>query len=181
MVVPEGKDAAKTVTPNTCMVCSKVCQSVSPCEKCSCGNYCSVECKEKHESHTKYCPAICSLQKLETEKRIAGEIFAMDAEKLPYKMKKKLIRLVGERPVVNIFLDNVCVNGLWDTGAMVSVMSELFLRENFPNALVRPLEEIIGNNDFTVTVANQGALNIKGIAILDFGVEKEKSLFQIPF
>ena len=92
-------------------------------------------------------------------------------------MKKKLIRLVGERPVVNIFLDNFCVNGLWDTGAMVSVISELFLRENFPNALVRPLEEIIGNNDFTVTVANQGALNIKGIAILDFGVEKEKSLF----
>ena len=72
------------------------------------------------------------MEKMETEKRIAGEIFSVDSEKLPYKMKKKLIRLVGERPVVNIFLDNMGLNGLWDTGAMVSVMSSQFLKDNFP-------------------------------------------------
>ena len=32
-----------------------------------------------------------------------------------------------------------------------------------------------------MTVANQGALNVKGIAVLDFGIEKGQRLFQIPF
>ena len=112
---------------------------------------------------------------------MAGEIFSTDSEKLPYKMKMKLIRLVGERPVVDICLNDVNVNGLWDTGAMVSVMNEDFLCKNFPDAEIRPVEEVTGKSDLNVTVANQGALSVKGIAVLNFGVEKGQRLFQIPF
>ena len=167
--------------PKTCMICSKPCTEALSCEKCSCGCYCSAECKDKHENHTKYCPIICSLEKHETDKRIATEIFSIDSEKLPYKMKLKLIRLVGQRPVVNIFLDNKGVNGLWDTGAMVSVINNDFLGENFPDVVVRSIEEFVGKKNFNVTVANQGALNIKGIAILKFGVSEDGELFEIPF
>ena len=148
-------------TPLTCIICEKLCTEAVSCEKCSCGCYCSSECKDKHENHAIYCPIICDLEKHETEKRMAAEIFSIDAEKLPYKMKLNLIRLVGERPVVNIFLDNKGVNGLWDTGAMVSVINEQFLGESFPEVEVRSIEEFIGNREFNVTVANQGSLNIK--------------------
>ena len=162
------------------MVCHVSADLIS-CDKCSCGKYCSLQCRGKHKEHSEYCSSICSLEKMETEKRIAGEIFSVYSEKLPYKMKKKLIRLVGERPVVNIFLDNVGLNGLWDTGAMVSVMSSQFLKDNFPNVEVRPLEEIVGKRGLEVNVANQGALSIKGVAIMEFGVEEGQGLFKIPF
>ena len=181
-VTPVGNDVTmeKTPDPMLCMMCQKVCQSLVSCEKCSCGRYCSVECMSKHENHTAYCPVICSLEKHEIEKRIATEIFSIDTEKLPYKMKMKLIGLVGERPVVDIMLNNTWVKGLWDTGAMVSVINEVYLKEQFGDVEIRPVEEIIGNQNLSVKVANQGSLSIKGVAILDFGVNKDEPLFQVP-
>ena len=86
----EGSDVAIEETPGLkcCMVCKVVSPNLMSCEKCSCGCYCSVECMSRHENHTTYCPVICSVEKHETEKRIATEIFSMDAEKLPYRMNK---------------------------------------------------------------------------------------------
>ena len=89
--------------------------------------------------------------------------------------------VVGERPIVNIYLDNVGINGLWDTGSMVSVMNENFLQKNFPEVEIRSVEEVLGINNVMITIANQEELNVIGIAIMNFGVEKEQSLFQIPF
>ena len=79
----------------SCLACSKPCLKRVTCEKCCTGCYCSFECLEKNENHTTYCPIICEVQKLETTKRIAAEIFSVDSEKLPLKMKRKLIGLVG--------------------------------------------------------------------------------------
>ena len=165
----------------SCLACSKPCLTKITCNKCFTGCYCSSECMAKNENHTTYCPIICEVQKLETTKRIAAEIFSVDSEKLPFKMKRKLIRLVGERPVVNIFLNKNNIKGLWDTGAMVSVINELFLAENFPGVDIIPIEDFVGKRDFNVTVANQGALNIRGVAILQFGVAEDEVLFEIPF
>ena len=119
-VPPTGKAATEDQTPpdqcsscckkhtaNQCMMCCKnvsVSEIVS-CEKCFCGKYCSKNCMEKHENHAHYCSIICDLQNLETEKRMKNEIFVQDSEKLPYKMKLQLIRLVGERPIVKIHLN----------------------------------------------------------------------------
>ena len=179
--VEESNVSSVSSVQKACMICSKPCVEKVSCEKCSCGCYCSSECMKKHDSHNTYCPIICDLQKHETEKRIAGEIFSVDAEKLPYKMKRKLIRLVGERPVVNIFMNKQRVKGLWDTGAMVSVINDIFLAENFPGVEIRSIKDFVGEREFNVTVANQGALNIQGIAILRFGVSEDDVLFEIPF
>ena len=83
--------------------------------------------------------------------------------------------------MVNIFLNKNNIKGLWDTGAMVSVINELFLAENFPGVDIIPIEDFVGKQDFNVTVANQGALNIRGVAILQFGVAEDEVLFEIPF
>ena len=55
---------------------------------------------------------ICSVERIENEIRMRNEIFVNDGEKLPYKMKLKLIRLVGERPLVDIRFNGVNVRGL---------------------------------------------------------------------
>ena len=69
-VAPAGDAATVDETPVSCMVC---CQEVSSaailsCALCKCGSYCSVVCLAQHENHAQYCPSICSLERLETEK-----------------------------------------------------------------------------------------------------------------
>ncbi len=164
------------------MVCCKKVEEAKliSCSKCSCGKYCSESCIEQHENHAEYCPWITRLEKLETVKRMKKEIFMVDAEKLPYKMKLELIRLVGEKPIVNVHLNGKKTKGLWDTGAMISLANDMFLSENFPDVKVHSLSEFMKGN-LTLTAANQSEIGVDGVAILDFGVDGSDKLFQVPF
>ena len=183
-VAPVGKDVTKIKKKppqNFCMICNQVSKKVISCEKCHCGKYCSHECMQGHKNHNTYCEAICSLEQLETEKRIATEIFTSDSEKLPYKLKLKLIRLVGERPLINIFLNGKEISGLWDTGAMISLINEEFLHENFPDSEIHPISDFTGSETLTLKTANQSNLCVEGVVVLDFGVDSGSGLFQIPF
>ena len=89
--------ATEDKTQILCMVCNKDVQKkeLVSSPKCSGEKYCSAVCLDQHENHTQYCPWICSLERLETEKRMKDEISMSDAEKLPYKMK---LQLGGETP-----------------------------------------------------------------------------------
>ena len=121
-VVPEGKGATTCgETPPECMMCGGEvpADKLNSCVNCKCGRYCSAQCLSSHDSHAQYCKMICSLESMENEKRMRSEIFVNNDERLPYKTKLKLIRLVGERPLVKIRLNGVEVKGLWDTGAMI--------------------------------------------------------------
>ena len=84
-------------------------------------------------------------------------------------------------PLVNIFLNNQKIDGLWDTGAMISLMNEEYLSEKFPQAKVLSIAEFTGSDSFELTAANQSSLCVKGVTILTFGVEENQNLFEIPF
>ena len=100
------------------------------CGKCDSGRFCSVPCAQSHENHKKFCEIISSVQAIEHSKQLdLNSINITDSEKLPLKLKKKLISLVGEKPMAKLFLDDVEIEGLWDTGAMVSMISRDFLQE----------------------------------------------------
>ena len=150
------------------------------CSKCSCGKYCSPSCLDSHSNHIQYCPWICSLERLETEKRMKREIFVTDQDKLPYKMKLQLVKLVDARPLVNVQLNGKRVQGLWDTGAMISLINEKVLKELFPGIKIHSIYDFTGE-DFKVTVANKSVMSVSGVAILDFGVDESHPLFQVPF
>ena len=90
------------------------------CLLCRTGSYCSGECMDRHEGHRTYCKAICMLEQIEWEKKKKALVCGVDGEKLPLKLKRKLVKLVGERPTLKFLLNNVETEGLWDTGAMVS-------------------------------------------------------------
>ena len=121
-VAAEGKTATSKNTP-VCQMCMKKGEKLISCSKCQCGSYCSSECMELDGIHAMWCVWICRLQMYETEKKTRHEINMVDAGKLPYKMKLNLVRLVGERPMVNIYLDGKKIQGLWDTGAMISLIN----------------------------------------------------------
>ena len=183
-VVLKGDSATadgKTPDLNVCMVWLAVTKKLSWCESCRCGRYCSDKCKSEHKNHELYCGVICSLEKLEREKREKNEIFVSDAEKLPLKMKRSLIRLVGLKPLINIFLNDLGIVGLWDTGAMISLINENYLQATFPTVKIHPLADFTGNDSFSLTTANQSPLCVKGVAILSFGVEEGRKLFEVPF
>ena len=183
-VAPSGEDAAvkKKKTPISCIVCGVDVpkKKAVSCSKCSCGKYCSTACLDSHGNHAQYCPWICSLESLETEKRMKNEIFVTDADKLPYKMKLQLVKLVGARPLVNVQLNGKRVQGLWDTGAMISLINEKLLQELFPDIKRHTIRDFTGE-DFKVTVANKSVMDVNGVVVLDFGVDSSNTLFQVPF
>ena len=77
---------------------------------------------------------------------------------------------------MKIFLNGEETQGLWDTGAMISLMNEKFLRENFPDAKILSISEFTGD-EFTLTAANKSELDVQGVAVLDFGVTSSQTLF----
>ena len=184
MVVPEGVDATKVKSPvsKKCCMCRKSVSEFISCEKCGSRNvYCSKDCLDMHEDHSRYCPLIVGVMEVEHSKREGrNSRVTLDNERLSYKMKRNLINLVGERPLVNVYLNGVDIRGLWDTGAMVSIINYDVLKEKFPEVELRPVSEVSDGN-LNVLVANQSKMNVAGIAILNFGVEKYQNLFQIPF
>ena len=76
------------------------------------------------------------LEQIEWEKKKKALVCGIDSEKLPLKLKRKLVKLVGERPTLKFLLNNKNIEGLWDTGAMVSLLNKLFVLENFPGAKI---------------------------------------------
>ena len=182
-VVPEGKGATTGgVTPTECMMCSGEVpvDKLKSCDKCKCGRYCSAQCLNNHDSHAEYCEMICSVERIENEKRMRSEIFVNNDDRLPYKTKLKLIRLVGERPLVKIRLNGVEVKGLWDTGAMISLINKIFLAKHFPDAKIESIGDFTGEN-FSLTAANQSEVRIEGVVVLEFGVGESGDLFRVPF
>ena len=180
VVAPVGEAAtSEEKTPEECKMCCKKVEKLISCPKCDCRAHCSLECLKEDESHILWCSWICRLKRLETEKRMKSEINMIDAEKLPLNMKLKLVKLVGERPLVNIYLNGKKIKGLWDTGAMISLMNRKFLKENFPDSIIHSIADFTGQG-FTLTAANKSQIDIDGVVVLNFGVAEEE-LFQVPF
>ena len=131
VVAPVGEVATSDEKPTPveeCRMCEKKVDKLIVCPKCECRAHCSMDCIKADRTHILWCSWICRLKRLENEKRMKGEINMIDTEKLPLKMKLKLVKLVGERPLVNIYLNGKKVKGLWDTGAMISIMDRKFLK-----------------------------------------------------
>ena len=72
------------------------------------------------------------------------------------------------------------VQGLWDTGAMISLVNEKFLCKKFPDINIYSFAEFMGD-DFILTAANKCKLCVQGVAILEFRVSEFPTLFQVPF
>ena len=94
-------------------------------------------------------------------------------------MNCEIIRLIGERPLINVKLDNIDCKCLWDTGSMVSLINEEFLNENFLGKEMYSVEEFL-DNKLNLSAANNTEVPIEGVVLLDFAIDKSM-LFKIPF
>ena len=77
------------------------------------------------------------------------------------KKSQKFANLVGERCIINCNLDGKQIQALWDTGAQVSILSENFVRENFPSTKIKEISELL-DCDLNVTAANGSSIPYLG-------------------
>ena len=111
------------------------------------------------------------MSELDRREKLKLEQFNVtDTEILPRKYRKQLVRLIGEKPIIEGYLNNQKCKGLWDTGSMVSVINKDWLKSNFPNENVFSTEEFLGI-PLNLKTANNTKLNIEGVAVLDFSLK----------
>lgn len=180
LVATAGKVVTEKQNTPLCVTCAKTVRNIVRCTNCSCGLYCSERCATQNiPEHEILCEAIQSIEKLEQEKRDRNHKDLEFRNKLPSKLNKEIVRLVGERPLLDVRLDNIVCKCLWDTGSMVSVISKIFLAETFPNKVVYSVEEFLGEKSLSLSAANNTEVPVEGVVLLDFG--GDEYMFQIPF
>ena len=66
---------------------------------------------------------------------------------LSTKQKHKVTRLIGRKCLIKVLLNNKLSSALLDTVAKVSVISDKYLRENFPHVDEYPVNELLDEPD----------------------------------
>ena len=91
-------------------------------------HYCGKHCQRNGwENHKVLCEAINSLQNQRNQEIDSKCAFVSH---ISPEVKKRLVSLVGERCMVGCKIGTVQADVLWDTGAQVSLISKIWLKEN---------------------------------------------------
>ena len=137
----------------------------------------------KHYSyHKQYCNAISQLEKFERDKMF-HDFEVTEKEQIPFKHQKNLVKLIGEKPLVNCYLKEKNLKCLWDTGSMVSLVNKNWLTQNFPSAQILSVENFLELNEkLDLRAANNTKVNVEGVCILKFSLQENQSeTFDVPF
>ena len=89
----------------------------------------------------------------------------------------KIANLVGNSCLINCTINYVTVQALWDTGAQVSLVNEVWWKETFPS--VRSLKEVI-NKKLTVFFSANGA-SIQSSGWVEYAVTIGQQVITTPF
>ena len=95
------------------------------------------------------------------------------------KIRRKLISLVGEKPMVVCKLEGEDCEALWDTGAMVSMVCREWLRTRYPDLLVTSIMDFLEGDELHLCTANNGKVAVEGVVIMS--VEIGGSSVSVPF
>ena len=96
------------------------------------------------------------------------------------KQASKIANLVGKRCIINCYLNGQQIEVLWDTGALVSIVSEHFLKQKFPGTNLRNISELI-KCELNVTAANGTSIPYKGLTDLEFSLASNQKSIIAPF
>ena len=103
---------------------------------------------------------------------------------LSRKQKHKVTRLIGEKCLIKVLLNNKLSPVLLDTGAQVSVISDKYLRNNFPHVDEYPVNELLDELDsLRVQWGNQTDIPFKKYTVVNLciGEGEDKCHLDVPF
>ena len=178
-----GKRSAESETTpldEVCCVCGST-EDVKRCGGCKTALYCSKFCQTSHhEYHKQYCCHIPELVKIETDKLYARCVKqSVRQSQFDMSTKRKMVKLVGEKPMVDCFYGGKSVHVLWDTGSMVSMVDRHWLQKNFPDEKIYSVEEFLGTS-LHLQAANATTIKFDGVVVLRFSLTEEGG-FMVPF
>ena len=101
-------------------------------------------------------------------------------EQVDPKSRKKILNLIGEKPLIKCFLENLMVDALWDTGSMISLVDKQWVDENFPNSKILSVESFLDKHTLEVKAANSTVIPFEGVILLRFSLDKSSG-FIVPF
>ena len=143
-------------SPLFCSACG-VSEVQFVCTGCRCVQYCGKECqKSDWNTHRVLCNTISDLARERDEK--IDEMCSFISHVTP-KVRRKLVELVGERCLINCMLQNQEVEGLWDTGAQVSLVCQQWLSSLNDPPEIKSLESLVGPKG-VVQLSGAGGKNI---------------------
>ena len=155
-----------------CVVCEKECRvRIKRCKDCSGGRYCSRACRDAHKpQHRDLCGYIAELEKMERAKLLCDSFSVREVDQVPLLLRNKLVKLVGEKPLLNCRLDGKRCDGLWDTGAMVSMVNAAWLRGTLPEARILSIKEFLEGDNLNLLAANNTNVDVLGVVELKLRV-----------
>ena len=164
------EEKPKISTPERqCLSCGVRCVKIKRCKDCKSGCYCSKLCRDTHvksEDHRILCLSIQQLEELENSKRVCS---VREPNQVP--ANNKLVGLIGEKPLIECVIGGkVVTRALWDTGAMVSMITKRWLAEHFPNEKLLAISEFLEGDDLHLYTANNSVLAVEGVVVLTFGL-----------
>ena len=122
---------------------------------------------------------IVGLEKVETEKLYRG--FSVRQKQMDFKTSKKIVNLVGEKPMLKCSLGDKDFEVLWDTGSMISLVDRKWVKDNFPGAIVHSVADFLEEaEELQVRAANSTEIEFDGVILLDFGIEGGDESFAVP-
>ena len=104
-----------------------------------------------------------------------------DNERLPTKLRNKLVKIIQKGPLLNCYVNNAKFTGLWDTGSMVSLLGKKWLREMLPGVSTLSLEQFMGVSDLNLRTANNNSLSIESVALIDFALKPDTEKIKVRF
>ena len=167
----------KTPSVEFCCVCGAT-ENVKACGKCKATRYCSENCQKVHlDYHAVYCSAIVDLDKLQKE-RFYGDC-TVRQKGGNGKTRMKLMKLVGEKPILNCCLGGKEFQMLWDTGSMISMVDKKWVKNNFPEATIHSVTDFL-DDELCVRAANSTEICFDGVVVLKFSLDGIDEGFEVP-
>ena len=167
-----GPENEKQLGYKRCVVCQKECSvRIKRCKQCKGGCYCSGKCRENHKTeHRELCENIIKLEEMEAAKREANAFSVRESNQVKLKLKNRLVNLVGEKPMLSCVVGGIECKGLWDTGAMVSMVSLSWLRSCGQDFELMTVEDFLEGDSLHLCAANNTSVDVAGVAILKFQI-----------
>eukprot|EP00794_Sanderia_malayensis_P013146 gene13146-14497_t len=140
-----------------------------------------MKCQKKHwNEHKQICRLINNLRLLQDEEVKPNTQYITH---ITPALRDDLIKLVGEKCTVNVCLNGIALQGLWDTGAQVSIISMDTIRSSFPEKPVRKMDELLEDKDISLVAANGTSIPYEGWVELTLQLVSDSNLKHIlvPF
>ena len=102
-------------------------------------------------------------------------------ETLPTKLRNKLVKITGERPLINCYLNDAKVKGLWDTEPIVSLSGKKCLFQILSDVSILLLEQFMGTLDLNLGRVNNTSVSIESVTFIDFTLKPNTEKIKPPF